>query len=336
MIGGKRFKYIAAIPFSEGVIKHFKVFLGVNILKKAFSFVHLQRPMVSAALSNKLVRDTENCIDLCIERNVPYFVMETSPFNVPKSPFPVVTYKSKLNKTTRRVESLQDYLIFVRSLMFHVPGALDTVEKLNGVNEVSSEDNELVYDWPKYVDEQYTGRRVRVARSNILDASLDDYTVDGKVFAKTKNKLKYGNGVLMSVDEFMARSTEGLPYWSVDSHSRKTLEINPDTELIISQPVEFQSSNEGKLEYRTWVFNGEVIAIYGYDGTPTKVPDQVGRFANDFVSTHSESLPRHYVIDIGLTKSDEPILVEANDIVSSGNLKVEIFKKLVDSYLQSE
>ncbi len=291
---------------------------------------------LSVALSKPLIKDTEDCINLCIERGIPYFVMEVSPFGVPNSPFPVVTYKSKLNKTTRRVESLEDHLIFVRSLMFHVPGALDTVEKLNGVNEVSAEDNKLVYDWPKYVREQYTGRRVSVAQSIALDDSLDDYAMDGKVFAKTKNKIKYGNGVVMSVDEFKARSTQGLPYWSMDSHSRETLEIRPETELIVSQPVEFKRSTEDSFEYRAWIFNEEVIAIYGYDGTPKQVPEQIRTFADEFVRAHTEPMPKHYVIDVGLTQGDKPILVEANDIVSAGNLKMEIFEKLVDSYLQSE
>jgi hypothetical protein len=84
--------------------------------------------------------------------------------------------------------------------------------------------------------------------------------------------------------------------------------LEPTTELLVSEIVELEA------EARSWVLDGEVVAIACYEGDADLVPARVLATA----AAREPAIPSPCVIDVGLTRDRGWIVIEANAAWGAG------------------
>lgn len=306
-------------------------------LEKAVCLVNVGN-LVSRELMDITTSGRADEVDFCERSGVPYFVIPIVPYTNQTRENTKVKQLKKFgnlpNLVAAPVKSLKGYDILLRSWVQQTPFALDAIEDLGGRNVITRDMFDVVNNWPSHVLPEYVNREIGMGTFSQLSSRLDDYAIDGKVFVKTREKIRDGWGILTSVERVLAAGPDALPYLNKSSREESTLALSPDTELIVSQPLEMLAGSDGRTEeYRMWVFNGEVVAATRY-GLPddTNIPSDVVAFAGDFVKAHTDKLPRHYVLDAGRTNGNGVVAVELNDIACSGNTNDGVFGAILTSY----
>lgn len=90
----------------------------------------------------------------------------------------------------------------------------------------------------------------------------------------------------------------------------KTSAYSMDTEVLISEPVNFIT------EYRGYVLRGDLVGLKHYKGDFGVVPDV--RVIREAIKAYKLA-PSAYSIDFGLTDDGRSLLVEINDAFALGN-----------------
>jgi len=281
--------------------------------------------------------ERQNEVDLCKNRDIPYFLINVLPFEQPSQA------NTKIMQMVKRgtwylpqpITSLERYNIFLRSWLAHTPYALDAIRNLKGHNELDEDSLQIVFNWPMHVSREYTNRDISLLTLSQLKSSAEHYAKDGLVFVKTREKpgSGHGHGVIMTIDQALQAETLGLPYCDSWVNKRRLQKLDGQSTLIVSQPMDLARDELGTVEYRGWVFNQNLVAISRYAHPEnTNVPPAVVSFAEQFSKAHNSRLPRHYVLDLCQTTNGKVCVVEINDIMSAGNTNKLIFGKILDAY----
>ncbi len=215
-----------------------------------------------------------------------------------------------LTPSNNKLESLDEYVLFIRSDTLAYSGIISSVINLNGTPLVSEKKSEIVETWFNYINPDFLKRKIKQTTLNeicdknykIKRAAVLDYLVDEHFFMKTSEKSIFADmhsiekpGDLLSLIEF---------------------NFSRDEPLIISQPLKFFKPYK---EYRCWVVNDKVTSISRKDNFEFhQVPENIKDFANKFAEYHKETFPSLYVVDIAIEKTKGPLVIECNPYSSSG------------------
>ena len=302
-------------------------------LQKAFCFMVPNIDGLEEMIPLAKERQTE--ISSCRELGMPYFLIPADLFDLSKSDLALKTEKiASLSGRTfsvkKPVESLEGYRVLSRLWPKYVSRALDVITGAGGVNELSHEDFRQAFDWPKYVDPSFLNRKLGIVTASQLGSLVSQYAIDGKVFVKTKVKMLSEKPVIATLEELANVLETGLPSKRLDINKQVCKEVEPTTEIIISEPIPILRDEKGRpYEHRVWVVNNSVSGICSYEH---QLPSDVKQFAYDFVEAHKGRLPKHSVFDIAQTQDRGNVLVEVNDFMCSGNHDIELFKKVIADY----
>jgi hypothetical protein len=292
------------------------------------------------SLAPELLKEREEEVELCREREITYFVVPIDIFGN-KGTVPKIEICSQipvgLGFLPRPVESLAGYDILSRGYFSTREGTLDLIPKIGGVNVIGREDMILTENWPNVVLPQFTRRKVGIVKVSDLATSVQDYSLDGKVFVKEKVKGQLGHGGVIDMKQALQIPQTGVPYMGGFFASEGETEYaraDSDNEVILSEPVNFKADEKKNLEYRCWIANNQFVAAsrYGYP-KDQNIPNEISDIAHDFVKAHRGRLPPYYVADFGITADRGVVLVELNDFMCAGNSSREIFGKILDAYL---
>ncbi len=314
-----------------------------NGLKAAFAFAIGDSNLWHELPPNEQIKDE---IEVCREREMPYFLMplpllDNSTFDGIKivKEVHVQEFGGAMDYYEKEpVQSLKGYHVLPRSFLRRVPLIIKAISNLGGENALTEADIEISEKWPLYVKSDAIKRRVEIVKASELHSAAEDLCVDGKVFAKTvhlENKPYGGHGTVAEIGDVLRTLDKGLPYRLGDKLSDEIgyMDVGPDTELILSQPISLENDSLGTKEYRVWVVGDEATAIVRYSRPDvSEVPETVYSFAKQFTREHSGKLPRHYVADIGLACDMGPLLIELNHTISTGNTTKVIFTRIMQAY----
>jgi len=292
------------------------------------------------SLAPPLIKEREEEVELCRKRKIPYFVVPIDIFGN-KGTVPKIEICSQipagLGFLPRPVESLAGYDVLCRGYFSTREGTLDLIPKMGGVNVIGIDEMNLTENWPNFVFPEFTKRKVGTVRVSDLAKYIPNYSLDGKIFVKEKVKGQLGHGGVIDLKQALQIPQIGVPYtggFFASEGEVEYAEVSPDSEVILSEPVNFKGDEKKNLEYRCWIANNQFVAAsrYAYP-QDQNIPSEVSDITHDFVKAHIGRLPPYYVADFGITSDRGVVLVELNDFMCAGNTSKEIFGKILDAYL---
>ncbi len=221
---------------------------------------------------------------------------------------PFFTFDNELfTSEGKKVESLEGHLYLIR-------GDFSSDQIRGGVPQFSSSDETIIWQWPRHVDEQYTGRKIGIIdKKTLLNPEIQwktiiQYQHHGHVFIKPMRKInrdRYGPFTFGDNDQF-SRAFENI--------------LDRIDAFIVAQPVTFDTE-EGEpkgilcggqieFEYRAWIADHRILNIAKKPSSKRKnVPKEYHHFAQEFVEAYSDRLPWGYVLD--MTSIEGRIVVKA-------------------------
>lgn len=303
-------------------------------LEKVMCFVSLPNGLPKESLPS-IARENLDATDICNELGVRSFIVHINIANKLWQEDIKFAEYIKMGTLTlpNQVDSLEGYNLLLRSWKAPTPFVLRAIESLGGRNELSLDDYYKAIGWPAYASQDYTHREIGMMPLSEVADSAAKYAIDGRVFAKTAEKLDYGHGTVTALETAMGMSINGVPYIRDRDKKEYTKKVDPETQIILSQPLSFETDAKGNREYRAWVFDNKVVALvrYGHPDDP-EVPSEVSDFCKGFTEAHTGKLPAHYVADVGIANGLGPVVVEVNDIMYAGNMSKGIFKRILEAY----
>lgn len=176
---------------------------------------------------------------------------------------------------------------------------------------VKQGDFQKTMDWPKYVSTKR--HNVIMSGQDILDNGktiMEEFGSD-RVFFKTKEK-NYSQ--IVPVERLLSK--EGNFYEALKAHK--------DDDFIISDVVDIAEDEFGRLEYRAFVVNGNVLNISRVHGFLVEyIPHFVVGYVNSVVdSIENTDFPNTFVVDVFVCEDSEGKqyldVLECNPFVASG------------------
>ncbi|MBI2138027.1 ATP-grasp domain-containing protein [Candidatus Woesearchaeota archaeon] len=248
----------------------------------------------------------------------------------------------------REITSLEGHAVFPRSFIGFTRLVLEAIVKIGGQPIVSLNEFNRQQRWPELVSEEYLKREMAITTVEHLPEMAPQYASDGAVFVKLLEKsirLNHlpNHGAVAQLEAVVSAEQKGIPFQRKPGAGLGTFEkddfiaVSPQDEVILSNPLHLQldDSKSGTLEYRFWVFDGEVIAYSRYGG-PSEgfIPDAVHLFAHKFIESHKNRIGPHYVLDVGQTTDRGEAVIEINDVMEAGGTSKNITTWLFEAFLR--
>jgi hypothetical protein len=213
------------------------------------------------------------------------------------------------------------------------------IEQAGGISEVTQADYLRSINWPTLVPPEYLKRKIDVVPFNQLLKNVSDYAIDDKVFVK--RKIKHSNergihGIVINLDRLIESISIGfLPVMKVSSSTIAThdsVRMHKNEDMIISQPLPLTKDPDNifNYEYRCFVANAHPAHCIRYPyGKEDMIPANVVTYLEKFTKKNRDTLPKHYVVDIGLLNDRTYAVIELNPIIASGGLNQEGMRKIL-------
>lgn len=149
-----------------------------------------------------------------------------------------------------QVVDLSGVEVFPVSDSLYLMTFLEKLASEGAIYPTTVQDYSMIKEWYKYIE---TKRDiVSFTKDDLLDESFLTYLLEvfskTDVFFKTRTKDYHG---IVSLEEL----------FSEDSALRKSCSYHPDEEFIISKKVDIDHDDLGNVEYRAFVYQGEVMNI---------------------------------------------------------------------------
>ena len=153
----------------------------------------------------------------------------------------------------------------------------------------SLEDIELILEWYKYIETKrelvnFTGKELK---DNSFQTYLfEKFGSDAEIFLKTKNKDFNG---IVDLSELL----------NGKSPLRKAFEYHQDEEFLISEKVNIDEDEMGKVEYRAFIYKGKIMNVSRFvDKRYHQIPPEVINYINIVLEDLPERFPKTFVLDI--------------------------------------
>ncbi len=283
---------------------------------------------------------------VCKERSVPYFTLSVD-LRGASNPVPscdeAAEILSKHKLTPYNGATMENGLIFPRSFCGYERAASNLIKELGADSNIGEKDIEIIDNWPDYVQSEFLKRKVAIIHASDLEKKVKEFSRRRKVFLKTKTKTSSRYGRVSGVKEATRSLLDGLPV-GMNFHKPELgplyFDIQPSTELIISEPLKIEKDANGILEYRSWIAEGEGATTERHSN-PESIPEDIQDFVNSFVDKHKGILPDYYSMDIGVSKKEGPFVIELNQMSSycwngSPRQTMNIFSAILDNFLERD
>ena len=191
--------------------------------------------------------------------------------------------------------------IFPRSGVLQSKKLIEAIEK----------HGDKVESWPNYIE---TNRNTVIMLGSDITLNNQDYIFDkfgtDRLFLKTK--IKNFSGIIDIMELLIPESNYSI---TIDAHKNE--------EFILSECVNVLEDEYGRIEYRTFVVEGEILNISrSNDYLLGTIPNQIIDFIQNIVDKlKTTDFPSSYVIDSFIYKKNDEIIMdvlECNPIISSG------------------
>jgi len=297
------------------------------------SQARIPREMLTMAL-----RTIETEKGICREMGIPYVIIPVDLIRVPQSGSQLKIQEEVKNRYSGEglmpqvLPSLKERQFLLRSLPRFSIVALEAIEHYQGQNFVSIEGFNRNTRWPNHVSDDFLNRKVGIIRVSDLPSQVGSYGLGGKVFAKLLNKPYEGWGVVANLDEMLSMQENGIPYNS-RSGGRELYPVTPESEILVSQPIEIASDNKGTLEYRAWILDNQIVAVTRYnDMDDTNIPDKIKTFFAQFANQNADKLLGTYSADAAILTNSKVALVEVHPITEVGSNDT-VSRQLFQAYI---
>lgn len=214
----------------------------------------------------------------------------------------------------------KDYYLIFRGGILQVNQAKNYVKgQLRGKTRFLIRDSVLM--WPKDVKSSYLKRKYRIIQHKNLSEQNNF-----PCFIKTSG--------LTGKDKFATKIAKVIENEKqlTDEIQLAVMHLPEDYPLFVSDILKIKSDSKGKREYRCWVSGNRISSISRYldYDTDYSVPKRVVEFAIEFINEHRRHFPNCYVVDIAETEDKGPVVIELNDIESSGRYAKNHFSKFIE------
>jgi hypothetical protein len=273
--------------------------------------------------------DEEEEVRVCLEKKFPLFYLVNPQGRImvphgsqnPYGGFDITDTEGNI------IPSLKGFTLLLRTSVHNIWNNLLTVENAGGTNLVSWEDQLQVERWYNFVLPEFLKRKISVFPSaefgEIIEKNLELITKheqNEKVFLKSTHK--------------------GFPTCLANMRDREDqneilcalLSTSENSDIIVSDPINIERDDTGRLEYRTFVVLGKVANTSRYYSKDQlgEIPQAVTEYVQNFVIAHKDIFPHSYVLDVAIDSARGPIIIEMNGINASGRYGKNNFEDILN------